>query len=185
MRKKLPKSINLVESINTPGDAFTIFYEWAFIVGRYLLVFVQILVVLVFVMRLTVDKINNDLTKEINNQVEVLLQSGVKENEGVFRNFQAFFYDLDYLDETQVKNSRRIVSVLDNIPEDIELLSYSFSSNRINCDFEASSLEDIKNYEAFLKQSPEYSNVRLELKKLGDENYEFSVNYIIGTEENE
>ncbi len=179
MRKKLPKSINLIETINTPGDTFTIFYDWTFTIGKYLLIFVQIIVIVVFFVRLSVDKVNNDLTRDINNQVELLLQAEVRENEGRYRKWQVFLDDLDRLDRAQVKNSRNIVSVLDSIPEEITLDSFSFNSGRIMSSFEAESFDSIKSYEAFLERSPEYNNIRISLEKIDDENYDFSVNYII------
>lgn len=183
MGRKLPKSINLIETINAPGDTFTIFYEWTFTIGKYLLIFVQIMVIVVFVVRLTVDRINNDLTNDINNQVEILLQSDIRENEGRYRNFQTFFKDLDDLDAKQVKHARTIISTLDNIPSDITLEAYSFNNKRINSTFVTNSLENAHRYENFLKQSPEYSNVSISLEILPDETVEFVANYIIDEEE--
>ncbi len=179
MEKKLPNSINLIETINPPGDTFTIFYEWTFTVGRYLLIFVQIIVILVFIIRLTVDRINNDLTHDINNQVELLLQADVRQNEAKYRNFQVLLKDLDLLDETQVKHARTIVAVLDSIPSEIVLDSFSFNNKRVSSTFLAESLDDIQRYENFLKQSPEYSDVRINLEIVSDDEYEFSANYII------
>lgn len=183
MRKELPKSINLVDSINPPGDTFTIFYEWTFNIGKFLLIFVQIIVIAVFVMRLNVDRINNDLTMDINNQVELLLQDDFRANESKYRDFQIFLKDLELLDTTQVKNSRKIVSVLDSVPNNVKLENFSFSSDRIGANFTSNSLEDVKNYEAFLKQNPEYSDVKLNLEKKGndDSGIEFTVSYTIVT----
>lgn len=187
MGKKLPKSINLIDTIYAPGDTFTVFYEWSFTVGKYLLIFVQAIVIIVFLIRLTVDKINNDLTHDINNQVEVLLRSGLREKEGKYRQFQILFKDIENLSQNQEKNARKIVSVLDSIPEDIDLENFSFSSNSIGAAFKADSLEDVRRYESFLKQNPGYSNVSLNLEKKGTEEteIEFSVSYIIGQGEEE
>ena len=183
MGKKLPNSINLIDTINPPGDTFTIFYEWTFTIGRYLLIFVQIIVIVVFIIRLTVDRINNDLTHDINNQVELLLQANVRQNEGKYRNFQTLLKDLDSLDETQVKYARTIIAVLDSIPGEITLDSFSFNNKRVNSTFVTESLDDIKRYENFLKQSPEYSDVRINLEIVGEEEYEFSASYIIDKQE--
>jgi hypothetical protein len=179
MRKKLPKSINLIETINAPGDTFTIFYEWTFTIGKYLLIFVQIVVIAVFVVRLTADRINNDLTRDINNQVELLLQADIRENESKYRNFQTLFEDLDLLEQTHVQNSRKIVSVLDSMPSNINLVNFSFNNDRVSSNFTATSLDDIKKYEIFLEQSPEYTDLRPSLEMLDENNYELSVNYII------
>ena len=183
MGKRLPKSINLIETINSPGDTFTIFYEWSFTIGKYLLIVAQIVVIIVFVVRLMVDRINNDLTSDINNQVEVLLQADVRKNEGKYRNFQTLFDDLDKLDQEQIKHARTIISTLDNIPSNIRLESYSFNEKRISTSFTTDSLENAHRYENFLKQSPEYSDVSINLEVLSDETVEFSATYIIDEEE--
>lgn len=179
MRKKLPNSINLVESIHTPGDTFTIFYEWSFTVGKYLLIFIQIIVIAVFAVRLNVDRINNDLTEDINNQVDLLMQADIKINEAKYRRFQLLFDDLDKLEKEQEKNSRKIVSILDSMPEEIFLDSFTYNRDSVSSSFDANSLDDVRRYETFLKQRPDFSRVRLSLQKIGDERYEFSVNYVI------
>jgi hypothetical protein len=181
MVKKLPKSINLIDTINPPGETFTIFYEWSFTVGKYLLIFAQVVVIAVFIMRLYVDRINNDLTMDINKQVEFLMQGDLRANEAKYRNIQKLFNDLALLDANHEKNSRKIVSVLDSVPNSVTLLDFSFATNRVGANFIASSLEDIRRYEAFLKQNPEYSNVSLNLEKKGaeDQEIEFSVTYLI------
>lgn len=183
MGKRLPNSINLIETINAPGDTFTIFYEWTFTIGKYLLVFVQVIVIVVFVVRLTVDRINNDLTSDINNQVDLLLEADIRQNEKRYRTFQTLFHDLDYLEENQVKHARTIVSILDSVPSDITLETYVFTNKRISSNFVTNSLGNIQRYENFLKQNPEYSNVRINLEIVDDENYKFTANYIIDQEE--
>ena len=179
MGKKLPNSINLVESIHTPGDTFTIFYEWSFTVGKYLLIFVQIIVIAVFAVRLNVDRVNNDLTEDINNQVDLLMQADIKVKEAKYRRFQLLLNDLDKLEKEQEKNAREIISILDSMPEEIILDSFTYSQNTVSSTFYAESLDDVRRYETFLKQRPDFSRVRLSLQKMGDESYEFSVNYVI------
>ncbi len=190
MSKKLPRSVNLIETIAPPGDAFTIFYEWAFKVGKFLLIGVQVIVIIVFVMRLSVDRIRNDLTSDINNQVELLMMPDFRKNEAKFRDLQTLFEDFSKLDETHQRNARQIVSVLDSIPENIELENFSFNNGAISSSFsvmaqddqrESSALEVVKKYETFLKQDPTYADVNLNLEQKGDggSEIEFRVSYII------
>lgn len=181
MSKKLPKSINLMDTVNPPGDTFTIFYEWSFKIGKYLLIFVQILVIAVFVMKLTVDRINNDLTRDINTRVDLLTADDMQKNEIKYRMLEVLFLDLEELDSDRERNARRVVSVLDNIPDEISLENYSFSENRITGSFVADTLSDVRSYESFLKQSPEYANVSLSLEKTAADDgiIEFNVSYDI------
>jgi hypothetical protein len=183
MGRKLPKSINLIDPMSSPGDTFSIFYEWAISIGKYLLIIVQLLVIAVFIMRFSVDKINNDLTREINTKIEFLLQPGFKENEMKFRNMQVFFNDIAVLDKIQEKHARQISAVLDTVPQNVHLETLSYTGGNVAAQFTTTSLENVKSYESFLKQSPVYSDVRLSLEKKGDFDSEvkFTVNYQVGT----
>ncbi len=185
MSKKLPRSVNLIETIAPPGDAFTIFYEWTFRIGKYLLIAVQVIVIAVFVMRLSVDKLRNDLTVEINNQVDFLMQPEFRENEAKYRTLQVLFEDFSKLDKAHVKNARKVISVLDSVPGGVTLERFSFSNNdKITTTFQSLSLEEVRKYESFLKQNPAYSDVSLNLEQKGEggEDIEFRVNYTIKNE---
>lgn len=183
MKKGLPKSINLLEPINSPTDAFSKLYEWVFKVGRYLLVFVEIGVIGVFVARFIMDGMNNDLKKQVNDKVKILSQTEFRTNEIRYRNLQKLFTDIDTLDQGngQKINSQEISAILDSIPRNIKLENFSYNDSRVSSTFSASSFEDVKSYEAFLKQNTKYSDVKLNLEKTGDSQSDitFSVTYQI------
>ena len=75
MAKKpiLPQSINLLDPVLEPEDIWVRAYKWVTRPGRYILVFIEMLVLAVFIIRFIYDKQRNDLTDEINGLVENVL----------------------------------------------------------------------------------------------------------------
>jgi hypothetical protein len=177
MGKRGAKSINLLSPVKPPEETFTIFYNWVLSVGKILLILIQIIVVAVFAVRLYLDKANNDLTKEINDNIAVLSRPEVREEEELYRRIQFLFDDIAALNQKQERNAQRIVAILDSIPGYIILENFSFSHYRVTGEFIAYSFEDLKSYENFLKQSPNYNDVRLSLESDDESEIEFEVSY--------
>ncbi len=177
MRKKLRESVNLLSPVQPPEDMFTIFYNWVVTVGKFLLISIQIVVVVVFVVRLYLDKANNDLTRDINDNMAVLSTPEIKNEEEQYRRVQLLFEDMAILDQHQARNSSRIVAILDSIPSYILLENFTFHDYLVTGEFIASSFEDLKSYENFLKQNPNYYDVRLSLESRDESEIEFDVNY--------
>jgi hypothetical protein len=177
MRKKRTKSVNLLSPVQPPEDVFTIFYNWILTAGKILLISIQIVVIVVFVVRLYLDRANNDLTREINDNIAVLSRPEIKDEEELYRRVQFLFKDITLLDQNQERNAKRIVSILDSIPSYIILEKFSFNNYRVTGDFIAHSFEDVRAYENFLKQSPNYYDVRLSLESHDESEIEFEVSY--------
>jgi|GEM_PF-2926018 len=186
MRRKLPtKSVNLLSPIQPPQDTFSMLYDWAFSVGKFLLIFVQIVVIAVFITRLYWDQVNNDLTREINEKAAVLAQEDMQEREVLYRRLHSLFDDLNTLNTSQPRNARTVVVVLENVPRNVYLEDYSFNNGRLSKDFYAHDFADVREYERFLKGHPNHYDVSLELERTGDidREIEFSVSYMIGEKE--
>lgn len=179
MSKELPKSINLLDPVNPPEDVWSKMYDWVFKVGRYLLVFVQLIVLSVFFARFVLDQQNNDLTEEINDKVNILSTESLRKDELRYRNVHMILSDIRKLKENQVLNSQEVSSVLDGFSKDLSLVSFSFSNGRVNLQLISEDFEKIKVYENSLKSNPKYTDVGLTLVKSGDEdaNIEFSVSF--------
>ena len=187
MAKKLPKSINLLDPVFKPNDVWDKMYDWIFGVGQYLLIFVQVIVIIVFVSRLVLDKRSNDLTEEINQSVETLSSDFYKNNELRFSNIHALLGDLRVSSEEQQINSILISSVVDSIPSNVKLLRYSFNRGTVSMAFKADTFQDIRVYEQALKDNSSYKDLSLRLNKTDDvsSDIDFSVTFTISSEEEE
>ncbi len=165
MSKKILQSINLLEPIGVPDDTWTVMYKWVFNAGRYIILAVEIIVLVVFFSRFILDKQNNDLTEEINNKVEILSNKEYRSDEVQYRNIQRLLLDYSKISTNQLKNSEIVASTVSAVPAGLVLQGYSFNTDRITITIESLDLNKIKDYEFALKQNPEYSNVTLNINR--------------------
>jgi hypothetical protein len=181
MSDKTPKSINLLEPVNAPEDVWETVYSWLFNVGKYILISVQVIVLVVFFSRFVIDRTNNDLSDEVNDKVDILNQGFYRQNEIKFRNLQVLLSDLHVIAGEQEINSKLISSVTESVPSSLELQSFSFSDGRVTMSFLADDFEDIQKYETGLRKNPLYSNVKVNLSKSGESTsqIDFSVTFVI------
>lgn len=183
MAKKIPKAINLLEPMTAPDDVWTGMYNWIFDVGKYLLVGVQVVVLGVFFSRFILDRINNDLTEDINDQVVTLDKPFFKQGEIRYNNILDLSYDIDQAQQTQNKNATDIGGIISSIPREIELKRFTYSDGNVNLSLESADLEAIKDYENKLGTSPLYSDVKVSLTKSGFESeVEFTVSFKIAAD---
>ncbi|HNZ70667.1 MAG TPA: hypothetical protein PKJ86_01500, partial [Candidatus Dojkabacteria bacterium] len=88
MPKEMPKSINLLNPVIAPQDAWSKVYDWVTKAGRYILVGVEIVVLGVFFARFIFDRQNNKLSDDINNKVNYILSNeNLRRDEIRFRNY--------------------------------------------------------------------------------------------------
>lgn len=165
MAKKLPESINLLEPVNAPDDIWESLYFWVFNVGKYLFVSVELIVLLVFFSRFTFDKINSDLTRDINEMVEQLSNDYYSQLEARFNNLHTLLGDVAIQSEEQDENSKLIASVLDGIPTYIQMQNFSYRDRSVNIKFTAIDLAKIKQFEQVLKRNPAYSEITVRINR--------------------
>jgi hypothetical protein len=169
------KSINLLEPMGPPSDAWTAAYNWVSKIGRYLLVSIEIIVLTVFFARFFLDKINNDLTDEINDKVDILSNETLRNDELKYRNMHLLFSDINKLNDNQPTNSTEVSSVTSSVPKDLTLDKFSFNSGRFSLTLLSTDFEAIKDYEFALRQNPKYSDVNVTISKTGQTSSDIEV----------
>jgi hypothetical protein len=176
MAQKENRTINLLEPLGQPNDAWTAAYDWVSTVGRYLMVGVEVLVLGVFIARFTLDKLNNDLTDEINNKVAILSNDTFRDQGVTFGNIHTLFSDIDKLERNQPRYSEEVSSILSGIPSNLTLDKFSFTTERITLGLLTTNIEDVKDYEFSLRKNTSYSDVQVSVSKSGETTSEISVN---------
>lgn len=185
MAQEIPKTINLLNPVTRPDDTWSRVYDWIFNLGKYLLVGVQLIVLAVFFSRFWIDKSNNDLTDNINDQVETLSIPILKQGEIRYNNLHALLADINTINTTQKINSTVLGSIIETVPNNIALDRFSFNEDTVSMTLIATDFATLYAYESSLKQNPLYKDVTLNLKKdSGDSNIEFSITLKIAREEN-
>lgn len=165
MPSKIPKSINLLNPVAAPEDMWEKLYDWLFNFGKYILISVEAVVLVVFIARFSLDRQNNDLTDQINAQVVTLEQPKYRLDEVKFKNFHELLKAIKKVSDTQQINSTVITSILDSVPAYLDLQNISYSSGTVNMVFTANDFEDVQNYESILRTNPLYENIQLNLSK--------------------
>lgn len=175
MAQKRINTINLLDPVGSPDDAWTAAYVWVFSIGRYLLIGVEVLVLGVFFTRFILDKMNNDLTDEINDKVAILSNEVFKDQDTTFKNLHGIFEDIDRLEAKQPLYSKEIAAITSGVPDSLTLDKFSFTPDRISLSILATQLIDVKDYEFSLKQNPKYSDVQVTISKSGLDSSEVAV----------
>ena len=179
--KKEDKSINFLQPVGASESVVYTSFNWVTTIGKNLLMIVQIVVLVVFALRLVMDGRNNDLTAKINTQVGILENDTWKKNTIKYENLQNLTEDIKVVQEGQKLNSNLISEILSTIPLTLNIESVAFSSNRVGIALRTTDFKALKNYEDSLKNNSYYSNVKFNITKTGDE-LEVSVAFVINEE---
>jgi len=127
--KKLDIAVNLI-----PQDPFfeTVlgrFLKWALSVGRYIVIFTEMIVILSFASRFTLDRMVTDLNSAINQKERVIASYGDLEKK--FR-----FIQKQIEDYQQFKQEANLVDIFpilnDNVPNDVVFETLSVRSDSVN-----------------------------------------------------
>jgi len=179
--KKEDKSINFLQPVGASESVVFTSFNWVTSIGKNLLMVVQIVVLIVFALRLVMDGRNNDLTAKINNQVGILENDTWKKNAIKYENLQNLTQDIKVIQEGQELNSNLISEILSTIPLTLNIESVSFNNKRVGIALKTTDFKALKNYEDSLKTNNYYSDVKFNIAKTGDE-LEVSVSFIINEE---
>lgn len=162
---KQPKSIDFLQPVYSPTDIWSTAYIWLTNVGKYLLIGVEIIVLAVFFSRFIYDKQNNDLTDDVNSKVTLLSNNTWQKNASLYENYQVLLSDMKKVRTGQAVNSTEINELISGIPSSIQLLSFSYTWERVSFRLSSNSLDAVKNYEAALKNNPDYYDVTFSITK--------------------
>ncbi len=180
-RNKQPKSINLLQPVYSPTDVVSKVYTWLTTIGKYLLIFVEIIVLAVFFSRFILDEKNNDLSEEIKSQISFLSDPAWKAKNLLYTNTQSLLTDIEVIRMGQKFNSELISEIINTIPPSLSLKNFSFNGERVSLGLEAGELDSVRVYETALKGNSRYSDVSFNIKK-DDDGIKISVSFIITQE---
>lgn len=170
------RTIDFLNPINPPTDIWTSIYNWVFKIGRYILVGIESLLLLVFFSRFVLDEKNNDLTKEINDKVDILSNTEFKNQEILFRNTHLLLTDVNDVSKKQSLNSKTISEVTSAIPNALKLERFTFNSNKVSLYLTTNALKSIKDYEYSLRQNDKFDDIIVNINKDDTSNQQIEVN---------
>lgn len=160
-------SVNLM-----PRDAFAtstvgVFLVWALSIGRYIVIFTELIVILSFLSRFKLDRDLTDLNTTIGQQVAVIESYGDLEAE--FRTLQN---KLAFIRESNERDRYRDVVLIlaDVMPVDVRLTSMRIDDQELSLDGVALSSQGLARFVAGLKNQPSMTNLSLKTVSSGNSN---------------
>jgi hypothetical protein len=178
-KDNVPKSINFMEPVTRPTDIWANAYEWVFQVGKYMLIVVEVIALGVFIARFVVDEQNNDLTRDINDQVTILSGGSWKQDSLTFENIQNLLGDVERIEQGQKRNSVQINEIRNGIPYGLKVESFSFNNGRVSLSLQTTDFQSFKDYESAIKNNPQYNQVSFSTTKDGSV-FDIRVSFVIG-----
>lgn len=169
------RTINLLEPIGVPADTWTAIYAWVFNVGRYLMLAIEIIVLVVFFSRFVLDKQNHDLTEEINDKAFLLSNQNFRLEEVRYKNTHLVLNDIYRLSNGQPLNSEDIALLLSSVPSGLTLDKFSYNNGRVSLTVIGSNIATIRDYEFSLRQNTNYENVTFTVSKAGSNKVDYDV----------
>lgn len=163
--KKNKNSINLIDPVYTENDAFAKAYEWMVTIGKYLLIFVEMIVLGVFFSRFFLDKKRIDLNEEVESQIQLLRTEPWVSNNILFSRYQKLLKDVKTVKNGQQINSSVVSEIVSGIPITLTLKGFTLNESKVSMSFMANSLEEVKIYESALKENERYSDVSFSIQK--------------------
>jgi hypothetical protein len=169
------KSIDLLNPINPPSDLWTSIYNWVFKIGRYILVGVEALLLIAFFSRFVLDEVNNDLTKEINDKVNIISNAEFRSKEIKFQNIHTLLQDVQVISKKQDINSEIVAQVTSGVPDTLVMENFSFNNDKVSMNIKTSSIKSIKDYEFSLRQNNLYKDIIVTISKTSTKTDELDV----------
>lgn len=151
-------SINFVKNRQIPF--FDKFMNWALTVGRLIVILTEIVAVLAFVYRFSLDEKLIDLHDAIKQKQA--LASLLKQDEEKYRNLQDRIALASTFSEKGTKTNKAVFDIVDLIPSGIKLNNLTLNQDRINISVNASSISSLTDFVNPLKSYPEIKSISID-----------------------
>lgn len=149
MPNNLP-SINLIKNKQIP--LFDKFMNWALTVGRLIVILTEIVALLVFVYRFSLDEKLIDLHSAIKQKQNII--SLLKQDEDKYRNLQDRIVLASSLLEKNVKTNKIVLDIVGLTPQGTRINNLTFNKDKLTIDANINSVSSLTNFINVLKDYP-------------------------------
>lgn len=152
-------NINLIEHKNLDNTPLGNLLRWSLTYGRYIIVCTEIVVLLAFIWRFSLDRTITDLSEEIDQKIAIIEANAVFENQ--FRNLQQRIVEIGKLSQNQNLGAIIIRHLEQITPSGIQFASLNYDGKKINIQASAASSVSLKIFLKNLKSSEYLTNINL------------------------
>lgn len=151
--------INLLPESRFEKSAWGEFLKWALTIGRWIVIFTELIVILAFLSRFKLDRDLTDLYDRIE-QKQAIIES-VRAFEEEFRLIQKKIKVIKALEESQLGSEPLLFHLASTIPEDVYLDNLSVEGRKLTLEAYALSENGLRNFLINLMASKEFSDINL------------------------
>lgn len=151
-------SINFVKNKQIP--LFDKFMNWALTVGRLIVILTEIIALLAFVYRFSLDEKLIDLHSAIKQKQTLI--SLLKQDEDKYRNLQDRIVLASDLMEKNAKTNKIVLNIVGLVPQGAKIDSISFNKDKININVNINSVSSLTDFINVLKDYPDIKSVSID-----------------------
>lgn len=139
--------------------------KWLLTIGRQIVIFTELIVILAFLSRFKLDRDLTDLYEQIENKQAVIQASA--EFESDFRFLQTQLSTIQNLRNEQLEASQLLEEISQLTPIDVSFSDIDVSDNQASFNATALSEAGLATFIKNLKQSPRFSDLTIDSLSLG------------------
>jgi len=161
-----PKSkIEFLPQEEWEKTSFGKFIKWLLTIGRYIVIFTELIVILAFLSRFKLDRDLTDLYEEIK-QKQAIIQSSA-DFESDFRFLQKQLSTIEGLRKEQLKTNQLLEEISELTPIDISFSDLTISGDQASFTANALSEAGLATFINNLKQSPRFNDLTIDNLNIG------------------
>ncbi|MDP2585319.1 MAG: hypothetical protein Q8P29_00395 [Candidatus Levybacteria bacterium] len=157
MPDNLP-SINFVKDKQIP--LFDKFMNWALTAGRLIVIITEVVAVVAFVYRFSLDEKLVDLHSAIKQKQNII--SVLKNDENKYRSLQDRIALASAFSEKAIASNKTFTDIVSLIPNDIKTNNLIFSKDRVNIDASMTSISSLTDLVESLKSYPNIKSISID-----------------------
>ena len=157
MPNNLP-SINFVKDKQIP--LFDKFMNWALTVGRLIVIITEVVAVVAFVYRFSLDEKLVDFHSAIKQKQNII--SVLKNDENNYRSLQDRIALASTFSEEAIASNKTITDIVNLVPNDIKTNNLIFSKDRVSIDASIVSISSLTDLIESLKSYPNIKSISID-----------------------
>jgi len=151
-------SINLATNKQVP--IFDKFMDWALTIGRLIAIITEVVAIIAFLYRFSLDDRLVNLHSEIRQKQSIV--SVLKNDESKYRNLQGRIAIASNFSAEGAKTSKTITDIENLIPTPIKIDNLIFNNNQLNLGINVVSTSSLSNLINSLKNYPEIKSISID-----------------------
>lgn len=167
-------SINLYQKTDLEHSAVGRITTWAVTYGRYIMIGTEIIVLLAFIARFSLDRKLTDLKEEIGQKQAILVANAGFEQD--IRNIQDRLSKVRTVTSTQTKATNLLAFVQNTLPIDVSIISLDYSNDKLIIEAAAGSTNGFSQFLTSLAAAPGVRGIDIgDIQKQPERGIQFKV----------